>query len=290
MELFTQIPLPRHFITLTPESRVLTLGSCFSQHVGEHLQKRMGEEKVTVNPFGVLYNPVSIAQAIEVLTDESFDVAGKVFKGQEGVDHSWLHTNRFSATTESECREKIEKGVCAARHALLTADLLCVTFGTVRCYRLAEDDFVVANCHKEPSRCFVEEEYELQKLIERWRITLSALRGYNSKLKVCFTVSPYRYKKYGYHVSQLHKARLLLLADALVKEFPWTAYFPAYEIMLDELRDYRFYNPDMLHPSEQAVDIISSRFADWTFSPELHAIAKENFKRWKQSQHREMVK
>ena len=137
MELFTQIPLPRHFITLTPESRVLTLGSCFSQHVGEHLQKRMGEEKVTVNPFGVLYNPVSIAQAIEVLTDESFDVAGKVFKGQEGVYHSWLHTNRFSATTESECREKIEKGVCAARHALLTADLLCVTFGTVRCYRLA---------------------------------------------------------------------------------------------------------------------------------------------------------
>ena len=290
MELFTQIPLPNHFITLTPQSRVCTLGSCFSQHVGEQLQKRMGEEMVTVNPFGVLYNPVSIAQAIEVLTDESYDISVKVFKGQEGVFHSWLHTNRFSASTEAECREKIVQGALSARHALRTADLLCVTFGTVRCYRLADSDFIVANCHKEPSKCFVEEEYELQTLLERWRSTLSVLKSYNPKIKVCFTVSPYRYKKYGYHISQLHKAQLLLLADALVKEFPWTAYFPAYEIMLDELRDYRFYNPDMLHPSEQAVEIISSRFADWTFSPELHVVAKENLKRWKQSQHREMVR
>lgn len=289
MELFTTVGLPEHFITLTPTSDVMTVGSCFAQHVGTLLQQRMGEEHVMVNPFGVLYNPVSIAQSLLMLT-EGEKPDGRIFLGQDNVWHSWTHSSLFSAPTEEECRRKVVTSVCEARHRLRSASLLCITFGTTRCYRLLSEGYVVANCHKEPQRCFSEEEYPLDSLISLWRDVLQRLHAFAPEMKVCFTVSPYRYRKYGYHESQIQKSKLLLLADALVSSDDHTAYFPAYEIMLDELRDYRFYAPDMFHPSEQAVGIISSRFEQWTFSPEMKNVAEERYREWRRSLHRQIVK
>lgn len=290
-ELFTRVAMPKPFVSVTPETKMMTLGSCFSQHVGDYLQQRMPEGHVSVNPFGVLYNPVSIAEALKIIVTDDYNVAEKVFCGQDGVWHSWMHSSVASAPTEEACCQKVAEGRAVARCHLRESSLLCVTFGTTRCYRLCgEGGYVVANCHKEPQRIFCEEEPDLDTLYSLWEKTLAMLRSFSPDIHVCFTVSPYRYRKYGYHISQLQKAKLLLLTERIVGENSFTAYFPSYEIMLDELRDYRFYSPDMLHPSQQAVEIIARRFEEWTFSKEMCEYSKKRYKEWKRQQHREIVR
>lgn len=287
MELSTPVILPESCITLDVESRVMFVGSCFAEHVGTELQHMMGEDMVDVNPFGVLYNPESIGNAVELLCGEA-NVSQHVFQGQDGVWHSWLFTSHYSGETREDCIAKTNTAIRQGREHLKKTDLLCVTFGTTRCYKLA-DGTVVANCHKEPQSRFTEYEPSLMELISMWKGTLQTLREYNPTLHVCFTVSPYRYKKYGFHESQIQKAKLLLLIDALSTESN-VSYFPAYEIMMDELRDYRFYASDMLHPSDLAVSIITERFVDWTFTNELKEQSKVKQKEWRRSQHRTIVK
>jgi len=293
MQLITPVILPKTDITLDTDSRVMMIGSCFAEHVGEKLVQYMGDDKVNVNPFGVLYNPVSIAQGLELLIDETFSQhltpnTQHIFLGQDGLWHSWLFTSHFSGSTREECEIKTKDAIENAREFLKHATLLCITFGTTRCYRLKNENqnketFVVANCHKEPQRCFTEIEPTLDELQVLWGTVLQKLKAYNPTLRICFTVSPYRYKKYGFHESQIQKAKLLLLVDKLGE-----AYFPSYEIMMDELRDYRFYANDMLHPSDLAVDIIAERFMDWTFTPAMKAQAALNLKEFKRSQHRKI--
>lgn len=298
MDLYTPVTLPPRAITLEPDSKVMMLGSCFAEHVGERLMQRMGKDNVDVNPFGVLYNPISIAQALRLLvspeaintvTDEKF-----IFHGQDGAWHSWLHSSHFSDLTKEGCLKKITARTASAQAMLKEASLLCVTFGTTRHYLY--DGLVVANCHKEPQRCFTEKEPSLDELTTLWKEVISELRELNPKLRICLTVSPYRYRKYGFHESQLQKAGLLLLCDRLCNDGKeangkdcHTAYFPSYEILLDELRDYRFYKPDMLHPSDQAVDIIFEKFMDWSFSPELKKESVIRFKEYRHAQHRKLL-
>lgn len=261
----------------------MLIGSCFAEHVGGHLLRELNDRMVDVNPFGVLYNPISIAQALRLLMsdDGREEVASKVFLGQDGAWHSWLHTTYFSGSTREDCQQKIIERYDASRDFLRNASLLCITFGTTRCYKL-QDGAVVANCHKEPQRCFTEYDASLEELSMLWHDLMTELRAFNPGLRVCLTVSPYRYRKYGFHESQIQKAKLLLLADTLKDE---CLYFPAYEIMMDELRDYRFYANDMLHPSELAVDIIYDRFKQWCFTDKLTELSARNLKVWKRSQH-----
>ncbi|MDY4431832.1 MAG: GSCFA domain-containing protein, partial [Prevotella sp.] len=247
MQLTTPVSLPARPMTLQPSDRLMMLGSCFAQHVGEELSHALPPTDIDVNPFGVLYNPLSIAGAVGSLLSVAPPV-GHIFHGADGVFHSWLHTSRFSARTEAECRERITLRHAAARGLLQSASLLCVTFGTTRCYRL-RSGLVVANCHKEPQSSFTEYEPSVDEIVGVWTDIIGRVREKRPSLHVCFTVSPYRYRKYGFHESQLQKAKLLLAVDRLARENTGVSYFPAYEILLDELRDYRFYAPDMLHPS-----------------------------------------
>lgn len=269
----------------------MLMGSCFAMHIGEHLQRELNTGMADVNPFGVLYNPISIANALRLLLmaeDGREKVAQHVFLGSDGVWHSWLHTSHFSGSSHDECVAKVLERYDAAREFLRNTNLLCITFGTTRCYRYNDNDggFVVANCHKEPQRCFFEYEPSLDSLSSLWRDVISELKAFNSDMKVCFTVSPYRYRKYGFHESQIQKAKLLLLVDGLKEE---TLYFPAYEIVMDELRDYRFYADDMLHVSSLAVDIIYERFKNWAFSDDLKHLCIDNLKAWKRSNHRSLT-
>lgn len=322
MTLSTTVNIDPSGFTLDMNSRVMLIGSCFAQHVGEHLLRELNEGMVDSNPFGVLYNPISIAQALRMLMAENGRqlASSYVFRGQDGMWHSWMHTSHFSANTAEECIEKIKVRYDVAREFLKHTSLLCVTFGTTRGYFFNDDDdgddygndndddddedddydyendygngygngyikekIVVANCHKEPQRCFTEYDPSLEELTSLWRDVLDELKTFNPDLKVCFTVSPYRYKKYGFHVSQIQKAKLLLLIENLKCD---TSYFPVYEIVMDELRDYRFYADDMLHPSDLAVSIIYQRFKDWLFTDALKRQCAENLKVWKRSQHR----
>lgn len=294
MNLFTHVTLPPKAITLEPHSNIMFIGSCFAENVGGQIQQRMGETNCDVNPFGVLYNPVSIARGIDMLTSPSSYrqcVTENIFLGQDNIYHSWLHTSHFSDTDKEKCQEIIFRRMDQAHSLLLSADVLCITFGTTRYYELKESPHtIVANCHKEPQKIFVEKEPTIEELLTLWKQTLDSLFRANPNLTVCFTVSPYRYRKYGFHESQIQKAKLLILADALCKTYKQAAYFPAYEIMMDELRDYRFYATDMLHPSEQAIAIITERFIEWTFSKELTDVAEQRIKEWKQKQHRPITR
>lgn len=285
--LYTPVDITPCAFALDTSSRVMLMGSCFAEHVGEHLMHELNEGMVEVNPFGVLYNPQSIAQALRLLMAENGEreVTERVFMGQDGVWHSWLHTTYFSGKTREECEEKIVTRYRTARELLKSCSLLCITFGTTRCYRL-DDGFIVANCHKESQKLFSEYELTISELSSLYKDLLEELSRFNPDMKVCFTVSPYRYRKYGFHGSQIQKAKLLLLTNEMAET--GALYFPAYELMMDELRDYRFYADDMLHPSSLAVSIIYDRFKAWCFSEDLKNEATANLKAWKRNQHRQI--
>ena len=266
----TPVVLPKQAPRIVPSTRFLLVGSCFATHIGTQLQ-RSGLQ-VEVNPFGVVYNPESIALALEAMLDERLP-DGCFFEGRDNLWHSWLHASEFSAPDEATCRKRVGERFTEACGKLRQADVICFTFGTNRVYEHAGR--VVGNCHKEPASQFVERSLTIQEIVERWHTLLERIRTVNPTVEIIFTVSPYRYAKYGMVENQRAKATLLLAIEELTREMERVHYFPAYEILLDELRDYRFYASDMLHPSEVAVNYIWQRFTSWAFTPEALKFAQE---------------
>ncbi|MGM9692148.1 MAG: GSCFA domain-containing protein [Alloprevotella sp.] len=269
MNWFTPVETPAAEGFLSPRSHVMLLGSCFAENMGKRFAQSLPEGHVSANPFGVLYNPESIAAAVELLLSEAA-ADGALFRGRDGLWHSWRHAGAFSAPTEADCRESVNAALAEARRVLRKADLLCITFGTSRLFRLRETGMAVANCHKEPAADFEEEDLSAEQIVLRWQPLLAELRRLRPTLHIVFTVSPYRYAKWGLHESRLQKARLLLATDALCRQMPEAVtYFPAYELVEDELRDYRFYAPDLIHLAPQTEDYIWQRVQQWAFSPQL---------------------
>ena len=227
MEFRTIVNIPRPTFELEPCERILFVGSCFADNIG----KRFEEEKfrAMVNPFGVMYNPVSVLHTVRIVANHTFDTA--VF-----------------------------------------------TLGTNHVYVERATGEIVDNCQKRPQREFDERELTVEECADALREAITLLRQANPKVNVIITVSPIRYAKYGYHGSQLSKAVLLLAADKVIKEEGERVYyFPAYEIVNDELRDYRFYKADMLHPNEQAVEYIWEQLVATCFSAE----AKQFLEEWR---------
>lgn len=286
MELITPVGITTKAPTINSNASLLMLGSCFAQEVGARLVPQMPEGHILVNPLGTMYSPTAIASTLRQWARSEQPAAP--FQGQDGCWHSWQAASVCSATTAEECNTKLNAAWQSGQDFLRSASHLIVTFGTTRYYALTDNALAspVMNCHKEPAARFIEVEPTLEEIIADWQALLAELLAINPSLRVITTVSPYRYRKYGFHTSQLQKAKLLLLCDAL----SGATYFPSYEILLDELRDYRFYATDMLHPSEQAVDIIAERFRQWAFSPALLHEADERLRLWRKSQHRTLVK
>lgn len=260
--------LPHRTLALRPESRVLLAGSCFAEHIGGRMAR--SGLRAEVNPFGVLYNPESLRRMLLALLDGRFDDA-ELFEGAEGAWHSWLHSGAFSAPSRDECLARVAARFEGAATALRKADVLFLTFGTSVVYFLP-DGRVAGNCHKQPARMFTERRLEVEEILAAWHPLLARLEAELPALQVVFTISPYRYLKYGLHGSQLAKAVLLLAVDALCRSHESCLYFPAYEMVTDELRDYRFYEADMAHPSSQAVDYVWERLGDWAFTPALREL------------------
>ena len=225
MDFRTVVNIPKPEFQIEPLEHILFVGSCFADSIG----RRFEQERfpVTVNPFGVMYNPVSI-----------------------------LHT--------------VQRCEVSPRVAFLT-------LGTNHIYRLKETGEIVDNCQKRPQSLFQEEELSINQCVDYLSQVVDELYRRCPAIHVVVTVSPIRYAKYGFHGSQLSKAVLLLAANQLTNERPFVTYFPAYEIVLDELRDYRFYQSDMLHPSDQAVEYIWQQLVEAYFSPR----AKQFLREWK---------
>lgn len=273
MELYTQISIPKALFTCSHQEQTLLLGSCFAENIGKKLEE--AKFRIDINPFGTLYNPSSIAQAIRVLLHPAPFTEKDLFRHADTY-HSFLHHSRFSSSSETECLDLINDRLSCSASTLREAGRMIITFGTAYVYKLKTTGQVVANCHKLPEKTFDREMLSVADIVADWKQLLLSLWEQNPDIKVLFTVSPIRHWKDGAHGNQLSKATLLLAVEELQQEFPERiAYFPAYEIMMDELRDYRFYADDMLHPSAQAVEYIWQRFSESMFSTETQSILKE---------------
>lgn len=234
------------------------LGSCFTDNVGQRMQNAMFD--CNINPCGTLYNPASIASALlDILYERPYNENDLI--EYNGLWHSFNHHSKFSGKDKADVVWRINNAIKGAVKSLSNASVLIITFGTAWIYRLKEGNCVVANCHKMPASTFNREMLSSTQIYGLWKKMLRELSARYPELKIIFTVSPIRHLSDGAHANQLSKAALLEAVDRLVSEFPNQAiYFPAYEIMMDDLRDYRFYAADMVHPSEVAVDYIYDNF------------------------------
>lgn len=273
MEFRTKVKSDKASFGFSHAKLTLLMGSCFAENIGEKLSSYFFP--VDANPFGTLYNPESVAEALRLLIGNMPLGASDLFF-QEDMFHSFTHHSRFSAPTEEVALRQMNERLSSSAAALRNADRLVVTFGTAWVYRLKSDGRVVANCHKLPEKLFVRTRLGVDEIVARWSELLNELRRLNPKLAVLFTVSPVRHWKDGANGNQLSKATLLLAIDELRRLFPdFVSYFPAYEIMMDDLRDYRFYADDMLHPSSQAIDYIWECFSECYFSRDTQVVVKE---------------
>ena len=273
MFFFSHIELPKSCVNISHLDFNMLLGSCFAENIG----KKFIENKfqVDLNPFGVLYNPESIALSIMRLM-ENKPVGDEELFFHEGLYHSFSHHSSFSDASKMQCLQKINKQIALSANNLKKTNKLFITFGTAYGYRLVETGQVVANCHKLPTKSFIRTRLSIQQIVERWEELLTDLFTLNKELQLFFCVSPVRYWQDGVHENQLSKSILLLAIEELKMRFPdEITYFPSYELMLDELRDYRFYAEDLFHLSDMAIQFIWERLVDTYMNEQTKQLMKD---------------
>ena len=240
---------------------LIFLGSCFADEVGG-ICRGLGLDAL-VNPFGVLYNPASIAQSLERLYSGTPFSHKEVIRVGEGQYCTFSHNTAFWNVSESALLEQVNQSLVKAHAYFEKSKWVILSLGTSWAFRDKETQKVVSNCHKLPAARFERVFLSVEQSVR----CLSEIVQQHPEKRFIFTVSPLRHVKDGLHENQLSKAALLLAVDEVCKAFNNAHYFPAYEILLDELRDYRFYKEDMVHPTEQAVRYIWERFVDFAIDP-----------------------
>ena len=269
MHFSTPVDTDSEGFRLELDQHIMMMGSCFTESIGSRLKEN--QWSACINPFGVLYNPMSIFHALELLlqsVSKSYHIVADDLFSDNDIYYHWAFSSDYAAVSSDEALVKMNRSIDAAVKQLKRLDVLFLTFGTNRYYRLKSSGEIVANCHKQPHHIFTEERAGVDEIVEAWMPTAMRLFDLRPSLKVILTVSPYRYVKYGLHGNSLGKAVLLLSVDKIItmktSHKDHYRYFPAYEILNDELRDYRFYSSDMLHPSTQAIDFIWYKLRrDW---------------------------
>jgi hypothetical protein len=274
VKLKTDINLPEFPFELSYRQRSMMIGSCFTENIGKYLQESLFP--IEINPFGILYNPYSIANSLDILLKR------KIFKEEDlfyanGLWNSFYHHSRFSNPDSEQCLENINSKIGEAAGFVKESNLLFLTFGTAWVFEDIESNEVVSNCHKLPAAKFKRYRLSPGQIRDRWIGLIERLWDSNPGLNLVFTVSPIRHLKDGEHENQLSKASLLLGIDEIIAHFgkKQVFYFPSYEIVLDELRDYRFYAADMVHLTDVAIEIIREKFSSAFVGKEGMKIAGE---------------
>jgi hypothetical protein len=272
MKFRTELSVPSGDFRISHSDAIVMMGSCFTETISVRLSA--AGFNIDVNPFGAVYNPLSLSLNIHRLMDEKPYDENELFKDRD-LFHSFAHHSRFSGTNLLETLEKINSHLQHSSTFLQKANVLIVTFGTAFAYRLRATGAIVSNCHKLPASLFIHERMSLDDIAAEWNSLIRRLKQSAPGIKILFTVSPLRYLKDGFHENQLSKATLLLAIEKLIRDNMDTYYFPAYEIVTDDLRDYRFYADDLIHPSEQAIDYIWEKFSEAYFDKETLKITRE---------------
>lgn len=252
---------------------MLLIGSCFTDNVGRKLEERAFP--VQINPFGVVYNPGSVTRALDIILEKK-EYSGSDLFSFNDLWHSWDHHSSFSFTDREEAILKINNEIRGSHGFLKKANYLVISFGTAWVYRLKENGNLVCNCHKVPSNQFHREFMEPENIVADFMKIWERMKTFNPGIRVIFTVSPVRHWKDGAHGNQLSKSSLHLAIRQLMelekKDFD---YFPGYELLLDDLRDYRFFADDLLHPNQQAIEYIWEKFTSTYFDPPTLSLSKE---------------
>lgn len=274
MKFQTEVELPRGYEGLIDHTTpVATLGSCFADEVGARLAAELFD--VAVNPFGPLFNPASIEHTLEIAADSGYDPMCAMTERDGRVVSLDFHS-RLSASTPEELAARIVAKMAQFRAFLEKNGVVTLTLGTSRVFIHRRLGRVVANCQKLPAREFDEAQLGVAEVAASLGRSLDILRRFNPGVKVVVTVSPVRHGGHSLHADRLSKARLLLGADSFAADNPGAViYFPAYEIVNDQLRDYRYYAADMMHPSPVAVDFIYEQFGNAFFSDATRRLAAD---------------
>lgn len=286
MDFRTKVEIKWNGDKISHNHSLLFLGSCFAQEIGDIFSANKFNS--LVNPFGVLYNPLSISKSLERSLDCAPYTINNLFK-EGNLYHSFDHHSVFSDTDATRMLNNINDKLMLTSQKIRSSHFIFLTFGTSWIYELKEDNKVVSNCHKLPATTFTRRRAGVEELTERMTRTISKILEINSGVKFVLTVSPIRHLKDGAHGNNLSKSVLLLMCDELANRFPNNViYFPSYEILLDELRDYRFYADDMTHPSKKAVEYIWEQIKEELISLESRNTIKEWGKIKQGIQHRRM--
>ena len=277
MELYTKVDIQSAERQIGYQDRILMLGSCFADNVGAKFIEHYFQ--ATVNPYGTLYNPASIAAT---LSNQQDPIAEHQLLLHNGLWHSMMHHGCFSHPDKAEVLKRTKDSQKLLRKALQEASTVIITFGTAWVYEYEGE--IVANCHKLPAKKFVRRRLTVDDILNIWRPILQQM----PEKHWIFTVSPIRHIKDGLHENQLSKAILLQAVETLGQSCAEArvSYFPAYEIMMDELRDYRFYAEDMVHPSTQAVEYIWQRFVETYINKDTQMEMRVLNQLWRDQHHK----
>lgn len=276
MNLYTKVDIPATNFKIDYSSRLAFFGSCFADNISAQFAER--KFKVMSNPFGTVYNPISLASQAKEIAE------GKVFKDKDvfkdercdGLWHCWSAHSSLSAHTREECIDKLNAATMQTRDFLQKADVVFVTLGTSFVYFLKGNGEPVSNCHRQDPNLFTRRMISVEEATDSIRETVTSIRQLNPNAHIVLTVSPLRHMSDGAHNNTLSKATLQLAINEIVKHGSGIAtsagasieYFPSYEIVMDELRDYRFYESDMVHLSRTTEEYIFERMAD-TYCSEI---------------------
>ncbi|MGB1248199.1 MAG: GSCFA domain-containing protein [Chitinophagales bacterium] len=261
---------PKASFNINHQEKTLLIGSCFSQNIGNRLKQQ--KFQTLINPYGILYNPISIFDCLEEIVSKKEYQAANI-DVHNSIFHSKNHHSDFSALAENEIIQNINISIEKAHHFLKQAKHIIITFGTAWVYEY--DGKIVGNCHKMPNHLFEKRILSVEEIVLQAKKAIHSLRVFNPDLKFIFTLSPVRHLKDGFEENQVSKSILRLAIDKMIKENTSTHYFPAYELVLDDLRDYRFYKQDRVHPTEEAVDYVWNKFSDSFFTEQTKSLNTE---------------
>lgn len=279
----TILTAPKFDFRLDHRDHMLCIGSCFAENIALKLQR--SKFSALLNPFGILYNPLSITKALELLLNGNKFSEDQLFQNQ-GLWHSFDHHGHFSKPEKATTLQGINQALKAGHDFLKHTNRIIVTLGTANVFVYKKDGEIVANCHKLPGNEFERKRLSVETVMEKLIAIFKKLKVQNPELQVITTVSPVRHIRDGIVENQKSKAVLLIALDKVCAELEFVHYFPSYEILLDDLRDYRFYEADLIHPSAIAIDYIWNIFQQSFFQKETKDLIAEIEKVIVASEHR----
>ena len=272
MQFRTEIPIPKNQNPMDYNSKIVSLGSCFAENIGEKFEYFKFQN--SVNPFGIIFNPVSIENIISRIVRQKNFTEEDIFFHNE-CWHCYEVHSELSNPDKDQFLTSLNLIIQQSKNLIIQSTHIIITYGTSWIYKLKATDEIVANCHKVPQKEFEKEILSVEIIQKSIQNTITIIQKVNPYCNVIFTVSPVRHIKDGFVENQRSKAHLITALQASIFHLPSSSYFPSYEIMMDELRDYRFYTEDMLHPNQVAIDYIWERFFLTQITETVYPIMEE---------------